>query len=191
MWRQPDPHPQSTQDVNAGIKGSETNRLLAHRGFAPIHFVARREMRVITMLGRHACVPLLYAGSGCRPAASTGSGQAASTGSGQALRQVRTAYRQADTHDRAWSPGGTSDTIAAYSGKNDRSVGSAGRDRHAPGASGMIGTELAMRAPADGYTLLHGNMSQWATNRVSTRSTTTRCVIRADQHGRHRARCWW
>jgi tripartite-type tricarboxylate transporter receptor subunit TctC len=32
------------------------------------------------------------------------------------------------------------------------------------GASGIIGTEVAMRAPADGYTLLHGNMSQWATN---------------------------
>jgi len=32
-----------------------------------------------------------------------------------------------------------------------------------PGASGIIGTEIAMRAPADGYTLLHANMSQWAT----------------------------
>jgi tripartite-type tricarboxylate transporter receptor subunit TctC len=32
------------------------------------------------------------------------------------------------------------------------------------GASGIIGTEIAMRAPSDGYTLLHANMSQWATN---------------------------
>ncbi len=33
-----------------------------------------------------------------------------------------------------------------------------------PGASGIIGTEIAMRAPADGYTLMHGNMSQFAIN---------------------------
>jgi tripartite-type tricarboxylate transporter receptor subunit TctC len=33
-----------------------------------------------------------------------------------------------------------------------------------PGASGIIGVEVAMRAPADGYTLLHANMSQFATN---------------------------
>lgn len=38
-----------------------------------------------------------------------------------------------------------------------------GNDTRA-GASGIIGTEIAMRAPADGYTLLHANMSQWATN---------------------------
>ena len=33
-----------------------------------------------------------------------------------------------------------------------------------PGASGIIGTEIAARAPADGYTLMHGNLSQFATN---------------------------
>jgi tripartite-type tricarboxylate transporter receptor subunit TctC len=33
-----------------------------------------------------------------------------------------------------------------------------------PGASGIIGTEIAMRAAADGYTLMHGNMSQFAIN---------------------------
>jgi tripartite-type tricarboxylate transporter receptor subunit TctC len=33
-----------------------------------------------------------------------------------------------------------------------------------PGASGIIGTEIAARAAADGYTLLHGNLSQFATN---------------------------
>ncbi len=64
-----------------------------------------------------------------------------------------------------WSPGGTSDTIARILGQKmteawGQQVVIDGR----PGASGMIGTELAMMAPGDGYTLLHANMSQWATN---------------------------
>lgn len=64
-----------------------------------------------------------------------------------------------------WSPGGTSDTIARILGQkmtetwNQQVV----IDTR-PGASGIIGTELAMRASADGYTLLHANMSQFATN---------------------------
>jgi tripartite-type tricarboxylate transporter receptor subunit TctC len=64
-----------------------------------------------------------------------------------------------------WNPGGTSDTIARILGQ--RLAETWGQpiviDTRA-GASGIIGTEIAMRAPADGYTLLHANMSQWATN---------------------------
>ena len=64
-----------------------------------------------------------------------------------------------------WSPGGTSDTIARILGqKMTEAWGQQVVIDTRPGASGMIGTELAMRAPGDGYTLLHGNMSQWATN---------------------------
>jgi tripartite-type tricarboxylate transporter receptor subunit TctC len=64
-----------------------------------------------------------------------------------------------------FNPGGTSDTIARILGqKMTESWGQAVVVDSRPGASGIIGTEIAMRAPADGYTLLHANMSQWATN---------------------------
>ena len=64
-----------------------------------------------------------------------------------------------------WNPGGTSDTIARILGqKMTETWGQPVVIDTRAGASGIIGTELAMRAPADGYTLLHGNMSQWATN---------------------------
>jgi len=64
-----------------------------------------------------------------------------------------------------WNPGGTSDTIARILGQKmtERWGQQVVIDTRA-GASGIIGTEIAMRAPADGYTLLHANMSQWATN---------------------------
>ena len=64
-----------------------------------------------------------------------------------------------------WNPGGTSDTIARILGqKMTENWGQQVVIDTRAGASGIIGTEIAMRAPADGYTLLHGNMSQWATN---------------------------
>ena len=64
-----------------------------------------------------------------------------------------------------FNPGGTSDTIARILGqKITEAWGQAVVIDTRPGASGIIGTEIAMRAPADGYTLLHANMSQWATN---------------------------
>lgn len=64
-----------------------------------------------------------------------------------------------------WNPGGTSDTIARILGqKMTETWGQQVVVDTRAGASGIIGTEIAMRAPPDGYTLLHGNMSQWATN---------------------------
>ncbi len=64
-----------------------------------------------------------------------------------------------------WNPGGTSDTIARILGqKMNETWGQPVVIDTRAGASGIIGTEIAMRAPADGYTLLHANMSQWATN---------------------------
>jgi len=64
-----------------------------------------------------------------------------------------------------WNPGGTSDTSARIIGlKMTEAWGQQVVIDTRAGASGIIGTEVAMRAPADGYTLLHANMSQFATN---------------------------
>jgi tripartite-type tricarboxylate transporter receptor subunit TctC len=64
-----------------------------------------------------------------------------------------------------WNPGGTSDTIARIlGGKMTENWGQQIVMEMRAGASGMIGTEIAMNATPDGYTLLHANMSQWATN---------------------------
>ena len=64
-----------------------------------------------------------------------------------------------------FSPGGTSDTLARILGQkmteqwNQQVVVD-----FRPGASGIIGTEIAMRAAADGYTLMHGNLAQYGIN---------------------------
>jgi tripartite-type tricarboxylate transporter receptor subunit TctC len=64
-----------------------------------------------------------------------------------------------------FSPGGTSDTLARILGqKLSEAWGQPVVVDARPGASGIIGTEIAMRAPADGHTLMHGNMSQFAIN---------------------------
>ena len=64
-----------------------------------------------------------------------------------------------------FSPGGTSDTLARILGqKLTQAWGQQVVVDFRPGASGIIGTEIAMRAPADGYTLMHANMSQFAIN---------------------------
>src|SRR3954469_1782879 len=64
-----------------------------------------------------------------------------------------------------FSPGGTSDTLARILGQQLTAAwGQQVVVDSRPGASGIIGTEVAARAPADGYTLLHGNLSQFATN---------------------------
>ncbi len=64
-----------------------------------------------------------------------------------------------------FSPGGTSDTLARILGRQmtERWGQQVVIDTR-PGASGIIGTEIAARAAGDGYTLLHGNLSQFATN---------------------------
>ena len=61
-----------------------------------------------------------------------------------------------------FSPGGTSDTLARLLGQKitERWGQPVVIDVRA-GASGTIGTELAARAPADGYTLLYGNSTQF------------------------------
>jgi tripartite-type tricarboxylate transporter receptor subunit TctC len=64
-----------------------------------------------------------------------------------------------------FSPGGTSDTLARILGqKMTEAWGQQIVVDFRPGASGIIGTEIAMRGAADGYTLMHGNMSQFAIN---------------------------
>ncbi len=64
-----------------------------------------------------------------------------------------------------YSPGGTSDTLARILGqKITEQWGQPIVVDFRPGASGIIGTEIAMRAAADGYTLMHGNLAQYAIN---------------------------
>ena len=64
-----------------------------------------------------------------------------------------------------FSPGVTSDALARILGqKMTEAWGQAVVVDARPGASGIIGTEIAMRAAPDGYTLMHGNMSQFAIN---------------------------
>jgi tripartite-type tricarboxylate transporter receptor subunit TctC len=64
-----------------------------------------------------------------------------------------------------FSPGGTSDTLARILGqKMTESWSQQIVVDFRPGASGIIGTEIAMRAAADGYTLMHGNLAQFAIN---------------------------
>ena len=109
-------------------------------------------MRAIKMFGA-ACV----CAAAVMPMAAVA--QATSAGSGQAYptKPIRMIV--------PWSPGGTSDTIARVLGqKMTEAWGQQVVIDARPGASGIIGTEIAMRAPGDGYTLLHANMSQWATN---------------------------
>ena len=55
----------------------------------------------------------------------------------------------------AYPPGGVTDTIARIVGqKISESVGQAVVVENRPGASGLVGSQAAMSAPPDGYTLL-------------------------------------
>lgn len=61
-----------------------------------------------------------------------------------------------------FSPGGTSDTLARILGaKLVERWGQQVVVDVRPGAAGIVGTEIAARAPADGYTMLYGNCTQF------------------------------
>lgn len=60
-----------------------------------------------------------------------------------------------------YTPGGSIDTVGRMvADQLQRQLGQAFVIENRPGASGMIGSELVMRAPADGYTLLFNASSQ-------------------------------
>jgi tripartite-type tricarboxylate transporter receptor subunit TctC len=62
-------------------------------------------------------------------------------------------------------PGGPTDILARLIGqKLSESVGQPVIVENRAGASGMIGTELAAKSPADGYTLVTGNNATFAAN---------------------------
>ena len=64
-----------------------------------------------------------------------------------------------------WAPGGTTDILARILGqKMSEKWGQPVLVENRGGAAGNIGTEAAVRAPADGYTLLLGTMSTHAMN---------------------------
>jgi tripartite-type tricarboxylate transporter receptor subunit TctC len=64
-----------------------------------------------------------------------------------------------------WAPGGTTDILARVIGqKMSEKWGQPVIIDNRGGAAGNIGTEAAVRAPADGYTLLLGTMSSHAMN---------------------------
>ena len=64
-----------------------------------------------------------------------------------------------------FSPGGASDTAARVVGqKLGERLGQQVIVDNRPGAGGAIGTELAVKAPADGYNLLMGSSTEIAIN---------------------------
>ena len=64
-----------------------------------------------------------------------------------------------------FSPGGASDTAARVVGqKLSERLGQQVVVDNRPGAGGAIGTELAVKAPADGYNLLMGSSTEIAIN---------------------------
>ena len=64
-----------------------------------------------------------------------------------------------------FSPGGGTDTVArALALRLGDALGKTFIVDNRPGAEGIIGTELGARAPADGYTLLVGNLGTLAIN---------------------------
>ncbi len=106
-----------------------------------------------------ACTVALYCAQGFAQSRSTGSGQATSTSSGQAYptKPIRMIV--------PYPPGGTSDIIARILGQ--KLLDAWGQQivvDSRPGANGGIGCEIAAKAPADGYTLLVGNMTPIAAN---------------------------
>ena len=92
---------------------------------------------------------------------------------GSALLLSRIGARAADVYPAkpvrlvvAWPPGSSADTSARLlAQKLGESLGQSFIVDNRPGASGIIGTEAVLRAPADGYTLLF-NTANHASNKV-------------------------
>lgn len=92
---------------------------------------------------------------------------------GGALLLSRIGARAADAYPAkpvrlvvAWPPGSSADTSARLlAQKLGESLGQSFIVDNRPGASGIIGTESVLRAPADGYTLLF-NTANHASNKV-------------------------
>lgn len=92
---------------------------------------------------------------------------------GSALLLSRIGARAADAYPAkpvrlvvAWPPGSSADTSARLlAQKLGESLGQSFVVDNRPGASGIIGTEAVLRAPADGYTLLF-NTANHASNKV-------------------------
>lgn len=92
---------------------------------------------------------------------------------GSALLLSRIGARAADAYPAkpvrlvvAWPPGSSADTSARLlAQKLGESLGQSFVVDNRPGASGIIGTEVVLRAPADGYTLLF-NTANHASNKV-------------------------
>ena len=92
---------------------------------------------------------------------------------GSALLLSRIGARAADVYPAkpvrlvvAWPPGSSADTSARLlAQKLGESLGQSFIVDNRPGASGIIGTESVLRAPADGYTLLF-NTANHASNKV-------------------------
>lgn len=64
-----------------------------------------------------------------------------------------------------FTPGGVTDTSSrAIAKKMSETLGQSVVVENRPGAGGMVGTEVAARAPADGYTLLYGTQGTMAAN---------------------------
>src|SRR5579859_5537448 len=73
-----------------------------------------------------------------------------------------------------YAPGGATDIIARIVGaKLTESLGQSFVIENHPGATGNIALEMVARAPADGYTLLVGNVSTNAINENTFANTLT------------------
>jgi len=99
-------------------------------------------------------IGLLLGAAVCAMTAGLAAGQAASTSSGQAYptKPIRMIA--------PYPPGGTSDIVARIVGQTlIEAWGARVVVDNRPGASGSLGTEIAARANADGYTMLIGSVA--------------------------------
>ena len=106
-----------------------------------------------------AALATAVAGNASAQATSTGSGQAASTGSGQAFpaKPVRIII--------GFPPGGAIDTAARIMAPRlTENLGQQFVIDNRPGAGGVLGTDLAAKSPADGYTVFFGTLGNLSVN---------------------------